>query len=432
MDVKLFRYAWVALLALLLPACALSDSLDLEGCIEVALKSSPELAVAEGRVTKAEIALKDAKAALLPKVELSGGYHLNDVYSRLRWDERNYNLSISASATPYDGGRSLLRIAQAKESLRSAEAGYAAARAAVVLEVVRRYYEVLKASELLKVRKEALLQKRKHLELAEAKFHQGLVPRSDVLKAEAEVAAARLDSLQAEGELKIAYARLKDAMGMELEAPVRIKPVRFVEEELPTFEECLREALRNRPEIAQARASVEIRRYNLKLAKLETWPVLSVSGSYNIYADRLLGSPVDRSWRRNTDWVFGVGLSFPIFDGGVRKRAVREAGVSLKESELDYLNMERAIRLEVRTAYINLRTAAERVKLSEKQVESAQESYEAALGRYEVGVAPITEVIDAQVALSEGKVNHTRAVYDYLYAKAALDKAVGRTPYVGR
>ncbi|RKY63815.1 MAG: hypothetical protein DRQ08_08885 [Candidatus Latescibacterota bacterium] len=94
--------------------------------------------------------------------------------------------------------------------------------------------------------------------------------------------------------------------------------------------------------------------------------------------------------------------------------------------------MERAIRLEVRTAYINLRTAAERVKLSEKQVESARESYEAALGRYEVGVAPITEVIDAQVALSEGKVNHTRAVYDYLYAKAALDKAIGRTPYVGR
>ena len=420
---------WAALSALLLSTYALPpDSLDLEQCIEVAFKGSPELAVAEGRVTKAEIALRDAKAALLPKVELSGGYHLND-YSSLRWDERNYDLSISASATPYDGGRSLLRISQARESLRSAEAGYAATRAAIVLEVVRSYYEVLKASELLKVRKEALLQKRKHLELARAKFQHGLAPRSDVLKAEVEVAAARLDSLQAEGELKIAYARLKDAMGMELEAPIRIKPVRFVEGEFPPLEGCLREALRNRPEIAQAKASVEIRRYDLKLAKLEIWPVLSISGSYNIYVDKFLGSSVYRSWRGNTDWALGVGLRFPIFDGGVRRRAVHEAEVSLKESELNYLNMEREIRLEVRTAYINLRTAAERVKLSEKQVEGARESYEVALGRYELGVAPITEVIDAQVAFSRARVNYTRAIYDYLSAEAALDKAMGRAPY---
>ncbi|RKY65976.1 MAG: hypothetical protein DRQ02_09515 [Candidatus Latescibacterota bacterium] len=427
--------ALATLIVFLIPTYILAerpDSLDLRECVEIALGNSPDVAVAEGRVIKARISLKDAKAALLPKVDLSGGYRLNNLQSTLRWDERNYDLSISASATPYDGAKSLLRISQARQLLKSAEAGYATAKAALVLDVVRKYYEVLKSLELLEVTKEALIQKRKHLELAEAKFHQGIAPRSDVLKAEGEVAAATLDSLQAEGELKIAYARLKDAMGMELEAPIRIKPVRFVEEELSSFEECLREALRNRAEIAQARAGLEVQRYNLKLAKLETWPAISLSGSYNIYADRLLGSPVDRSWRRNTDWVFGIGLRFPIFDGGVRRRAVREAEVSLKESELDYLNMERAIRLEVRTAYLNLKTASERVKLSEKQVESARESYEAALGRYEVGVAPITEVIDAQVALSDGKMNHTRAVYDYLYAKAVLDKSIGGTPYLGR
>ncbi|HIE03590.1 MAG TPA: TolC family protein, partial [Candidatus Latescibacteria bacterium] len=100
-----------------------------------------------------------------------------------------------------------------------------------------------------------------------------------------------------------------------------------------------------------------------------------------------------------------------------------------KESELNYLNMKREIRLEVRMAYINLRTAAERVKLSEKQVEGARESYEVALGRYELGVAPITEVIDAQVAFSRARVNYTRAIYDHLSAKAALDKAMGRAPY---
>ena len=93
------------------------------------------------------------------------------------------------------------------------------------------------------------------------------------------------------------------------------------------------------------------------------------------------------------------------------------------------LILEKEINLEVKLAHLNLSTTFKKTGLTNKQVESAEESYNAALGRYKTGVAPITEAIDAAVVLSNSKVNHTKAIYDYLLAKAILKKVMGRLPY---
>jgi outer membrane protein len=62
-------------------------------------------------------------------------------------------------------------------------------------------------------------------------------------------------------------------------------------------------------------------------------------------------------------------------------------------------------------------------------VKSAEENYNAALGRYKIGIASITEVIDAELALSNSKVNHIKALYEYLLAQAVLKKNMGKLPY---
>jgi len=101
----------------------------------------------------------------------------------------------------------------------------------------------------------------------------------------------------------------------------------------------------------------------------------------------------------------------------------------LNEANLNYVNLEKEINLEAKLAYLNLVTTFKRIDLTEKQVESVEESYNTTLGRYKTGIAPITEVIDAGVALSNSKVNHTKAIYDYLLAEAILKKAMGQLPY---
>jgi outer membrane protein len=414
------------------PAVASEDSLSLEQCLEIAVDNSNQIAISEGDVIKAEIGLKDARSGFLPELHLSGGYNITDTFNRLEWNENHYSLSLGASMSPFNGGRNFMNTAKSRESLSSAEQSHRLTQINLFLDVMTKYYNLLEASEILDLRKESLAQKRTHFGFARAQFDLGLVPRSDVLKAEVDVVSGEIDSLEADGNLDLARAELNDVMGIGLDHPTRVKPVTVAREAPPSADDCLDEAFNNRPELLQQKSSLAIRKHNLRLAQIERWPRFTITGSYNAYVDRFLFDdlPVNRTnWEDNSDWRVGIGLSFPIFDGGITRRSVQAARIDLQESELSYSDWVKQVDLEVKSAHLSLVTALRRIDLTEKEVESAQESYDAASGRYRTGVAPITEVIDAAVALSNSKVSHTKAIYDYLLARARLRQAMGQLPY---
>lgn len=404
------------------------DSLTLDQCIAIALKNSHKVAITKGNISKARINLKDARSGFLPEIYLYGGYNLNDAYSRFEWNEKYYNLSISASTTPFASGKKLINVAKSKASLSSAQEGYRLTKASLALDVTKRYYSLLEASELLGLKKQSLAQKRIHLEFAKTQYGLGLVPRADVLKAEVDVISAQVDSLQAVGNLRVAKAELNDAIGISLDYPIKIRSVKLAKEAPPDLDTCLSQALAHRPELTQQELNLSIMGDNLRLAKIERLPTLTITGAYEVYADRFVfgGVPLNQgNWDKNTDWRVGIGLSFPIFDGGVKWRAIEAAKIDVNEAGLNYEELEKEIKLEVKSAHLNLVTALKKIELTEKQVKSAEESYDKALGRYKTGVAPITEVIDAEVTLTNSKVNHISAIYDHLLAKVTLKKAMG-------
>lgn len=408
------------------------DSLTLEQCLEMALTNSNDIAISKGDLVKAGIDLKDARAAFLPELHLSGGYNLNDSYNRLEWNENHYSLSLNASMTPFDGGRTWVNTSKSRESLASAKQAYRLAEITLMLDVISRYYSLLEASDILELRKESLAQKRTHFAFAKAQFDLGLVPRADILKAEAAVVSGEVDSLEADGSLRLAHAELNDVMGIDLDHPTVVRPVAFERQPPPDIDTCLVEAFRERPELLQQESNVVIRKHSLRLAQIERWPKLTLSGSANAYVDGFVFGDLAlnrENWEENSDWRVGIGLSFPIFDGGVAGRAIQAARIDLHQAELTYADRQAQVDLDVKLAHLNLVTAYKKVDLTRKEVESAQESYDAALGRYQTGVAPITEIIDAGVELSNSQVGYTRAVYDYLLSRAQLRRAMGHVPY---
>ncbi|MFH1312552.1 MAG: TolC family protein [Candidatus Eisenbacteria bacterium] len=432
------------MVVLLVPVCAHTapgetgistspgDSLDLQQCLEIALKNSRDIAISKGDVTKSEINLKDARAGFMPDIDLSGGYNVTDTYDRLEWNENHYSLSLNASMTPFNGGRTWINTAKSRESLASAKQSYRLTEIGLILDVMRKYYSLLETTEILKLREESLVQRRTHFDFARARFDLGLVPRADILKAEADVIAAEIDSLEALGNLGLAHAELNDAMGIDLDHPTQVASTVFEREPPPDVKDCVNEASLNRPELLQQRANVSIKQSNVRLAQIDRWPTLTLSGTYDAYIDAFVFDdlPLNRTnWEDNSDWRVGVGLRFPLFDGGVAGRAVRAARIDLHEAELGYTQWRKEVDLEVKLAHLNLVTSFKKTDLTRKEVESAEESYNTALGRYAAGIAPITEVIDAGVALSNSKVGHTMAIYDYHLNKAVLRQAMGRLPY---
>jgi outer membrane protein len=401
---------------------------SIEQCIEIALKNSPSIKIAEGSVRKSKLDVGDARANFLPDVSLSGGYYINETYNTFEWDENHYDLSISASMQPFTSGRTYLDVERADANLVSSREGYRLTKMNLVMEVISRYYNLLKSSQILELGNRTLKQKQNQLDFSKARFELGMVPRADTLKARAALEGARVDLHEANGELLIRKAELNEVMGLELDSVISIRDVELKEPNIPKFDSVLTIAYSYRPDIKQQKSSISVAKYNMMIAWINRMPTLTLTGGYNVYAEKFAfeALPLNRTnLDDNSDWSVGMTLSFPIFDGGTKSRNIRRANIDLNNARLGYENLRRQTELEVKSAYISLENASKKIELTGRQVASARESYEAALGRYKSGLAPITEVIDAEVVLTEGEVNFIGSKYDFLEAEALLERVTG-------
>lgn len=406
----------------------LRGALSIDECIQIALENSPLIAIAEGVVRKSEMDVGDAKANFFPDINLSGGYYINHNYNRFEWNSNHYELTLSASTQLFNSGRTYLDVERTDANLTSSREGYRITRMNLIMEVISRYYNLLKASQILDFRGRALEQKKYQLEFSKAQFELGMVPRADTLKARAALEGARVDLHEANGELLIRRAELNEVMGLDLDSTISIEDVELKELELPEFDSVLNVAYIERPDIKQQESSIAASKYSMMIAWINRLPSLTLTGGYSLNAERFAFEdlPLNRpNLDDNSDWSVGLVLSFPIFDGGVSSRTIRKANIDLNNARLEYKDLKRQAELEVKSAYISLETASKKIELTERQVASAEESYEAALGRYKNGLAPITEVIDAEVAFTEGKVNFINSKYDFLEARALLKRAIG-------
>ena len=114
-----------------------------------------------------------------------------------------------------------------------------------------------------------------------------------------------------------------------------------------------------------------------------------------------------------------------IFDSGVTLSKIHGAEADLKKAEETYRDTVDVVNLDVRTNYLSLREAEKRIKTTELAVEQADEDYRIAQLRYMNGVGTNTDVLDAQVALTQAKTNYTQALYDYNTSKTNLETSIG-------
>jgi outer membrane protein len=83
------------------------------------------------------------------------------------------------------------------------------------------------------------------------------------------------------------------------------------------------------------------------------------------------------------------------------------------------------VALDVWEAYQNLTTATQTIRTSADLLASAEQSERVALGRYKAGVGNILDVLNAQSALANARLQRIQAVLDWYVSRAALARAIG-------
>lgn len=395
--------------------------LTLEEAVATALSRHPTVAQAREEVAGAEARVGRSRAAYFPQVDLAADWSRGRTFLTALEGVKEtevFSAGVAVRQNLWDFGRTAGAVAAARGDREAAAQGEAATRQEVVLRVRSAYYLQFAAEEQVEAIRERVRAREAVLRQAQGFFAEGIRPRVEVARAEADLHAARTELIRAENNRDLARLELAQAMGVEAleERPLSEPP--YPQAPLPGLAAAREEALRGRAELREARARIDAAEGALRTARSGHLPTLSATGSAG-YADREL-------WPEGNTWSAGVHLTVPLFSGFATVEEVREGRARVRGAEARRQELRLAVAREVESAWLGVREARARLDSTRKEVAAARENRSLAAGRYREGVGNMVEVTDAEAQALSAETAHIQARYDALTAEARLRRAMGR------
>jgi len=394
-------------------------------CIKIALERNPETRASWHAAQSAAAGVGQAKSAYLPSADFTGGANRSDTVNLDSQQDtgpsNTFDAEFGVRYLLFNGGARSAGLKKAEAELLNANFQHNATLQDVALRVEEAYYRLLAAKEIERVADQTIRQTQYHVDVARARHENGIVAKSDVLKAETEKAAADLELVRARSQVRIARGQLANAMGLQPSESFNIAELlrNPHQRELADVKRLMAEAATRRPELHAALEKVEAGRAGVRAAKALYWPEVTLNTDYGRR---------DRTFFPDRDeWSFGLGFSWPLFNGFNREYGIRRAKSDLAGTVAEHEKLLRGVELEVWTAYSQLVEAGQAIEAAHALVASAEESARVAEGEYKNGTGSIIEIIDAQTARTTANVRLVQARLDWYTAMATLERAVGRT-----
>jgi len=399
------------------------ESLNLERCIEIALKRQPVIIAAMSTANANQSKIGEAKANYYPQIDWSSSASRTSVGPRTSFGFatrsvifNSYSTGVTLNQNIFDFGKTASQVEIQKLNYDSSLSDFGNVSVQIILSVKQAYYGVLQAKRNRDVAADTVKQFQQHLDQAKGFYEVGTKPRFDVTKAEVDLSNAKLNLIKAENALRIAVANLNNAMGVPDAPGYEVEDNLSFKKYGITFDDAVSKAYQNRPDLKSIIAKKQAAESSIELAKKDYYPVLTGTAGYD-YAGNAF--PLERGWN------IGATFSFPLFSGFLTKYQVEEAKANLNVLNANEESLRQNIFLEVQQAYLNLKEAEDSIPTAELTVQQAQENFEIANGRYAAGVGNPIEVTDAEVSLLNAKLSYIQALYNYKVSQASLEKAMG-------
>ncbi|MFM1920201.1 MAG: hypothetical protein RLZZ303_1835 [Candidatus Hydrogenedentota bacterium] len=327
--------------------------------------------------------------------------------------------NVSVQQVIYAGGQIAAGIRATENLTESERLQQEATMTEVALEATRAYYETLLAKALVRVASESADAFERHLGDANKALEVGAVSRFEVLRAQTELQARRADLARATTGLDVTTLNIRRLTGIEGEGPLYLQPDWFTAA-LPSedLDALLNEALDKRPELAALDKAIAAAGEQVTVRRAESRPQIAAIGQYQ----HVEGGPEFAP----SGFVASLGMRWNWYTGGAGKQKVLEAQSQVRQLEHQRHELERAVALDVRQAYLRSREAGERILMQFATVQLAAEGQELAELRFQQGVGTQTETLDADLALVQARTGLVQALGDYFIAQADLAKASGR------
>ena len=436
MKFKFFTVIAAALL--LIPFCADAQSqvITLEQALEIALSENVSVKVADLEIKRSEYAKKGAYAALYPQIDLTGSYQrtIKKQVMYMTMNGQSMGIEVGKSNTINAGASAAMPVVNAqlwgslKLSALDVELAVEKARSSrleMVTQVKNAYYAVLMAKEAFDVYKEVYENAVLNLEETQKKFDAQKTSEFELVRAKTSVANAVPNVYNAESSVILALWQLKAVLGVDLDMDLDVAG-KLEDHSQQMFYDIHQHdsvSLDNNTTMKQLAIQMEQLAQNIKLQKFANIPSLALAFnfSYMSMADDI--SFKEFPWTPYS--TVGLSLNIPIFAGGKRYQAIRQAKNQHQQVQLQVANTERQLKIAIRQSLNSMEMNMKSYYAAQTAEESAQKAYDIAAASYKLGRGTLLDLNDAQLALTQSQLAKSQAVYNFLSAKAQLEQTLG-------
>ena len=408
---------------LTVPVYSQVDTLTIDKCIEIALKSNPQIRLAESNVELSSSSLKSTRSQIFPQISFQTGWTRNGGTSFIGPIVRegyynNYSYGFQLQQLVFDFGKTYSKISASSDLNEASQQDYISSTQNLIMNTYIAYFSYLQAQRFIKVSNETLKQTEEHLKQAKALYSVGRNPQFDVLKAQTDADNAKVNLITAESNLRISKLLLENVLNKKLGDKFFLRDNLEVSKDTIDEAAAISNALKNRPELISSKYKVEASKSLLTSAWTANMPSINVAGGYN-WKNYILDTKFPDSWN------VGVTLSVPLFQGFALDAGIDQARANLKNSEAQNDLTMQAVILDVQQQYANFQVARSKISATKSLADQSALTLKTAVGRYAQGVGSPLEITDAQVAYFNAQTLYIQALYDYQVGYVRLQRAMG-------
>lgn len=399
---RLIIIAWsLAILTLPIAGTLGAESLTVQQAVDIALRQNPDLRAAGNETDAARAGERGARALANPEILVAptvAGTAGSD--------------SAVLVTQPLElNGQRAVRTRIARFEVAAIQAAYSITERDLIRSVRQTYWDVAQAANLVDLNRE-------NAKLAEALYQAalrqrdvGAAPGAQVIKSGVELTRARQEMSRAESELSQAKARLNTLLGRPPETafdpsdPLIFTPLTADRAKMRSSAEA------NRPELAEAQASLCARQAEVRAVEVRRRPDIALLARQETFGG---------------DAGVAIGVTLPLLDwGSVRADRGKAQDKAIAQSRR-VESVRNTVNLEVDSALREVsRTEALIREYQQGVISQAEQLAQMAQKGFEAGATSYLEVLEAQRTLKAVRTEYYAALADHLKTIAQLEWATG-------
>ncbi len=405
--------------------------LTIKEAIDLSIRNSKQLKNSNARIEEATAALREAVQNRLPTVAISGSYlRLNNPHINLKTktnDSGGTGGNTQSTGNPssalygianvslpiYSGLRIKYGIESSKYLAEAARLDADNDREALILNTIHAYNNLYKSKAAVDLVKENLESNRQRVKDFSNLEKNGLMARNDLLKAQLQESNTELSLLDAENNWKLANVNMNLMLGLSDSTLLSANgnDLQPASVQLKGVEDYVQWGLQNRKDVSALSLRKKAANTGVKIAKGAIYPSVALTGGY-------VAANVPNILTVTNAVNIGVGVQYNL-NLGKNNSQVQQAKAREKQVEANQEMLADEIQLEINQAYQNYLVSQKKIEVYEKAVAQAQENYKIVKNKFENALATTTDLLDADVAQLQARLE---AAFSKADASVAYNK----------